>query len=528
LIQKTSGRIAGIFVFLNGSFDLKMEDLEITIHQDSEPKSNPRPRKGQKIGRATVLSYSHNKSNVNQWNWRCDCGNEGVSSISTLKKKKDGGCRKCFSKLDNYWKKPKDYVGHIFGELKVISFSKNEGGHTYWNCECSCGKRETLSLASLKRSGKKSCQDCYIESRFTGENNPRYKKDVKIGQKINNLTITKIYKKDRKTYCLCKCDCGENKEIYINNIFLSKTCKSCALKKKQGENSGVFKDIKGQKFNNLTAVSLSHFDKGAYWNCVCDCGGKAVVKSANLTFGQVKTCGCRASFFKNKNIHLIGQKIGKYKILDLVNILNDNGENRSFLKCECECGKISFIRPKGAKILASKSCYGCWDKRGDKNPNYDPSITDEERFSKRVLDPLNREWIKLVKKRDHYKCQITGKTGSVCAHHVESWNKNKELRYDVNNGITILKSLHIEFHKRYGLGDNTRQQYEEFIFDLQSEDLNSYPAEEIVLTKEEKKLIINHLTILIKNEKEKRRSNGNVYRSLTSGIKYTHEGKVVE
>lgn len=502
----------------------------ILIPNLSKPEVRPRikSRTCQKIGKATILDYSHTKSGVNHWHWLCDCGNKGISSIANLKKKKDGGCRKCFSKMDNYWKKPKDYVGQVFGELTVLSFVRSDGGRTYWNCKCSCGKEEVLSLNSLKRRENKSCWDCYIKSRFVGENHPNYNKNVKVGQRINNLTIINIFTRNLKTYCLTKCDCGEEREIYINNIFLSKTCKKCALNKRRGVLSPSFEDLSGKKINNLTIVSLSHFDNGSHWNCLCDCGNNTVVKAGLLNSGQIKTCGCRSSFFKNKNIGLIGTKIGKYTIIDTISLLNKNGESRSYLKRQCECGKISFVRPKGKNILENKSCYNCWDKKGDKNPNYDPNIPDEDRFLKRNLDPLNREWIKSVKKRDGYTCQITNKKGKVCAHHIQSWNTNQNLRYDVNNGITILNSLHVEFHKRYGFGDNTREQYEKFVSDMRAEGFDHYPTQEIVLTEEEKRLVIHYLTILIKNEKEKRRSNGNVYRSLTSGVKYTHEGKIIE
>ncbi len=42
---------------------------------------------------------------------------------------------------------------------------------------------------------------------------------------------------------------------------------------------------------------------------------------------------------------------------------------------------------------------------------------------------------------------------------------NKELLrlHTLSIGITISKKIHSEFHKRYGLGNNTPQQFEDFI-----------------------------------------------------------------
>ena len=54
------------------------------------------------------------------------------------------------------------------------------------------------------------------------------------------------------------------------------------------------KNITGQKFNLLTVVKYSHTKKGhgSYWECVCDCGGIAVVRIDSLRAGSPKSCGC--------------------------------------------------------------------------------------------------------------------------------------------------------------------------------------------------------------------------------------------
>lgn len=37
-------------------------------------------------------------------------------------------------------------------------------------------------------------------------------------------------------------------------------------------------DLTGQKFNKLTVIKFSHFDKkkNSYWLCKCDCGNEKV------------------------------------------------------------------------------------------------------------------------------------------------------------------------------------------------------------------------------------------------------------
>ena len=69
-------------------------------------------------------------------------------------------------------------------------------------------------------------------------------------------------------------------------------------------------------------------------------------------------------------------------------------------------------------------------KIGEKNPNYNPNMTDEEREVKRTYNEYY-EWRKQVFERDNYTCQCCGKYGgSLAAHHLNS----------------LLKSLHIFLH----------------------------------------------------------------------------------
>lgn len=65
------------------------------------------------------------------------------------------------------------------------------------------------------------------------------------------------------------------------------------------------RDLTGQKFNRLTALSLAektYIRKGKGWRyrwfCACECGTTITVELNNLVYGSVKSCGClkRESF----------------------------------------------------------------------------------------------------------------------------------------------------------------------------------------------------------------------------------------
>jgi len=54
-------------------------------------------------------------------------------------------------------------------------------------------------------------------------------------------------------------------------------------------------DIKGEKYNRLTVISFSEIrGTHAYWNCVCTCGNKVIVRGNLLRSGKSFSCGCYA------------------------------------------------------------------------------------------------------------------------------------------------------------------------------------------------------------------------------------------
>lgn len=61
----------------------------------------------------------------------------------------------------------------------------------------------------------------------------------------------------------------------------------------KGQTPHNFKDLSGNKFNMLSALSYSGKRKGnILWNCKCECGNKTTATSYELTHGAKKSCGC--------------------------------------------------------------------------------------------------------------------------------------------------------------------------------------------------------------------------------------------
>jgi len=75
-----------------------------------------------------------------------------------------------------------------------------------------------------------------------------------------------------------------------------------------------------------------------------------------------------------------------------------------------------------------------------------------------------RLWRESVYARDNFTCQkYSIKGGKLIAHHIKNFAQYPELRFAIDNGITLSEKAHIEFHKIYGKKNNTREQLEEFL-----------------------------------------------------------------
>lgn len=192
----------------------------------------------------------------------------------------------------------KSLVGEKFGKLLVV---ENKGTDNYrnslWLCQCSCGNY-TIEKGTELTTGKIiGCRKC---GRYA--KNP-IKKEVKqadeelIGQRFGKLIIKdltwEISKNGYKNkYAICKCDCGNEKKVLLNNLK-HKQVTSCGCDKKDYRKNTLFllsDDFIGKRFGKLVVDSYDTEKKK--WKCICDCGNVTYVKKGSLTSGNTKSCGC--------------------------------------------------------------------------------------------------------------------------------------------------------------------------------------------------------------------------------------------
>lgn len=98
---------------------------------------------------------------------------------------------------------------------------------------------------------------------------------------------------------------------------------------------------------------------------------------------------------------------------------------------------------------------------------------EKSNFWKGGINPINdsirksielRLWRESVFARDNFTCQkCLLKIRQLNAHHINNFADYPELRTSIENGITFCKPHHKEFHKKYGVKNNTKEQLLIFI-----------------------------------------------------------------
>ena len=154
-----------------------------------------------------------------------------------------------------------------------------------------------------------------------------------------------------------------------------------------------------------------------------------------------------------------------------VEVLEEYKGSQKNIKCRCKkCGKDWFVAP--CRLLKNVKCFYCYyeeDRSGENSCMWNPNLTDEERAERRK-DVAYKQFTEEVMERDNYTCQLTGDRKSHHnVHHLNGFDKFIDQRLDKHNAITLSEDIHKEFHHMYGYGDNTKEQFFEFVDILYSQ-----------------------------------------------------------
>jgi len=181
---------------------------------------------------------------------------------------------------------------------------------------------------------------------------------------------------------------------------------------------------------------------------ICSCGNHAKTNYANARY-SIKCRQC------------ISGELSKAKTLDYQEVKQVFEEAGFVLLSKTYTGKnqkLEYICTCGVKatktyqnIKKGQQCQACGRSktRGENHYLWNAKLTKEERRSLRAIDGYD-EWRKAVYERDNYICQSCEvKRKNLCAHHLNNYLEFQEERIKLENGITLCKKCHNNFHVAY-------------------------------------------------------------------------------
>lgn len=133
----------------------------------------------------------------------------------------------------------------------------------------------------------------------------------------------------------------------------------------------------------------------------------------------------------------------------------------------CKCGVTFYVIPSLDRV---KSCSRSCSKKGGISPMKGRKASNETRLKQSLArlgktgvlchnyisdrslikgrqdrnNPEYKQWRSGVWKRDNFSCRIADNNcdGRIEAHHILAWSTHPELRYKINNGITLCHAHH--------------------------------------------------------------------------------------
>lgn len=244
--------------------------------------------------------------------------------------------------------------------------------------------------------------------------------------------------------------CGkEYREIRATQKYCCHSCCSIANAKKGLKIKSKACERCGREFrptNNAQTWCITCLTRK------CEFCGKEFRMISKSHENRAKYCSmqCKQNSFAAK---MIGENAPNYK----------SGQRIKSIEKICkECGKTYLISPAhyNESSFCCKGCQNDWrskNLRGEKGTNWKGGVS-----GMRERDMMSREykeWRQKVFERDEYACRGCGDDtgGNLQAHHIQSYARYPELRYSLENGITLCVKCHKKEHKKHDIQSELRE-----------------------------------------------------------------------
>lgn len=145
----------------------------------------------------------------------------------------------------------------------------------------------------------------------------------------------------------------------------------------------------GEKFNNLTIIKelpSERYKNGQIKRlvlCKCECGNEVIAPLKSVKSGRTKSCGCLMQTYlssphPNRMVKIeVGERYGKLTIIKEVEPrIKHNGKIERMFLCRCDCGE-EIITPLALMRQGHKQSCGCnraLVKPISPKPSYQPSL----------------------------------------------------------------------------------------------------------------------------------------------------------
>lgn len=186
-----------------------------------------------------------------------------------------------------------------------------------------------------------------------------------IGEKFNKLTILDIivYEDKQHTYALAKCDCGTVKEVRLSYLINNKII-DCGCGHKNRLKEAIkkkYEHLVGTRINKWTILEIVPSNEKHNYTCAickCDCGTIKEVKLSYIINEKSKDCGCGRKETLKETF--TKNLVGqRFGKLVVIEMLQERSNNGKIkYKCKCDCGNEVDVIGNSLTTYHTLSC-GC-------------------------------------------------------------------------------------------------------------------------------------------------------------------------
>ena len=235
------------------------------------------------------------------------------------------------------------------------------------------------------------------------------------------------------TPMLYVCSCGSQHRMSLQHIRRGKKCPACQPRRRL-----TIKEVK-----QIFSVAGCELLDTVYHNALtplkykCSCGNESSIRLSKFKAGQ-RCSKCGVDKYK-ENLRSISTKEIK-EILEQQGhrLIKWNGTNQQSIY-QCKCGEIETVQINIYQYKNQRHCKRCQELLMQE------TITSARGCGKYSF------WKKACLKEANYACVICGSSSRLEAHHLESFKREPETRYDVTYGVILCNICHKSYHSAFGV-----------------------------------------------------------------------------